>query len=342
MSVFEDGSYSCTPGISLIGKVLAGRCSMRYTRAAVGKGQIPEGETPKTMTEPADYVMDAKISSVTNPVNGECQITVQINSSDVETGFYATGILLYAQDPDDGEVPYTYLVLENGPEWIRPSSSVVGKLATFDLIAAVGDVDKVTATIDPDSIVTISAAEQLLSEHNSDPQAHPEIQQALEEFSGAATLTIDITIPVSGWVEDSDTNGAYALHADISSEQITQEMIPILTILPEAQATAKACEMSTASRTVDGALRVYAQKIPAQDMQASLSLLGGGSGASGGGTGYRLPVATATRLGGVKIGDGVNVQGDGTISVNVTQAMQEATATGEEVAEMLETVFEEI
>ena len=165
MAIFEDGSYSCTPGIALIAKVLAGRCQMEYTRAAVGKGQIPEGQSPKTMTEPADFVMNAKISAVTNPVNGECQITVQINSSNVERGFYATGILLYADDPDEGEVPYTYLMLENEPEWIRPSSSAVGKLATFDLIAAVGAVDKVTATIDPDSIVTQAAVEQDLVRH---------------------------------------------------------------------------------------------------------------------------------------------------------------------------------
>ena len=138
MAIFEDGSYSSTPGIALLGKVMAGRCQMHYTRAAVGKGTIPEGETPKTMREPAGYVMDAKISAVTNPVDGECQVTVQINSSDVEQGFYATGILLYAGRPRRGEVPYTYLVLENGPEWIRPASSAVGKLATFDLIAAGG------------------------------------------------------------------------------------------------------------------------------------------------------------------------------------------------------------
>ena len=66
---------------------------------------------------------------------------------------------LYASDPDEGEVPYTYLVLENEPEWIRPSSSIVGKLATFDIIAAVGDVDAVTATIDPNSIVTAAAVQ---------------------------------------------------------------------------------------------------------------------------------------------------------------------------------------
>lgn len=56
--MFEDGSYSCTPGVALIGKVLAGKCKMNYVRAAVGKGRIPEEKNPKTMTEVADYVMD--------------------------------------------------------------------------------------------------------------------------------------------------------------------------------------------------------------------------------------------------------------------------------------------
>ena len=37
---------------------------------------------------------------------------------------------------------------------------------------------------------------------------------------------------------------------------------------------------------------------------------------SGGGGGYTLPTATASRLGGVKIGSGVSVEDDGTISVS--------------------------
>lgn len=37
MAIFEDGSYSSAPGIALIAKVLAGRCQMYYTRAAVGR-----------------------------------------------------------------------------------------------------------------------------------------------------------------------------------------------------------------------------------------------------------------------------------------------------------------
>ena len=164
MSTFEDGSYGSLTGIKLIGKVLAGRCQMRYTRAAVGSGQIPEGFTPKTMTGPAGYVMDAMIAAVSNPVDGECQVTVQIKSDNVETGFYATNIVLFAEDPDDGEVAYTYLSLENEPEWIRPASSIVGKLATFDLIAAVGDVDAVTAVIDPEAIASVKYVDQIAAQ----------------------------------------------------------------------------------------------------------------------------------------------------------------------------------
>lgn len=170
--IYEDGSYQCLPGAALIAKVLAGRCQMRYTRAAVGQGTIPEGTSPKSLTEPPDYVMDAKIAAITNPLDGECQVTVQIYSADVDTGFYATGIMLYAEDPDLGEVPYTYLKLEEGLEWIRPASSAIGKLATFDLIVAVGAVDAVSANIAPDAVATYEAVKRLMEEHDTSDKAH--------------------------------------------------------------------------------------------------------------------------------------------------------------------------
>ena len=175
MGKFEDGIYNCLPGKALIGKVLAGRCEMHYIRVAVGKGKIPDGTSPKEIWEPPDYVMDGKIASITNPVDGECQVTVQINSSDVEHGFYCTGIMLYAEDPDDGEIPYTYLRLEDGPEWIRPASSAVGKMATFDLIAAVGDVDTVDADIAPDAIVTKDMLKEVMTDHNDSKHANTEL-----------------------------------------------------------------------------------------------------------------------------------------------------------------------
>ncbi len=310
MANFQDGSYSCTSGIALIGKVLAGRCKMRYTRAAVGKGAIPEGESPKTVLEPPDYVMDAQIANVTNPVNGECQVSLQISSADVEHGFMVTGALLYAEDPDEGEVPYTYLMLENEPVWIRPSSSTVSQLATFDLIAAVGDVDNVSAAIDPDSIVTRAVVEQLIS---------------------GATIVTEITIPKDGWQDGTGHVGEpgmednYGLRLDIPLDGVTEAMQPFLSIHPAHLETAKSCELSTTIRTVDGAVRLYAKSIPTTEMTATLTLLCATSGIVGGsvssGEGYALPAATTTRLGGVKVGDGLSVTSDGTLSVNTGKVM---------------------
>ncbi len=257
--MFEDGSYSCSKGVALIAKVLAGKCKMNYTRAAVGKGTIPEGKNPKTMTQPADYVMEAKIAAVTNPVNGECQVTVQINSSDVEKGFFVTGILLYAQDPDEGEIPYTYLMLENGPEWIRPSSSVVGKLATFEIIAAVGDVDTVTATIDSDTIVTKTVVEKMIAE---------------------SMVQRDIVIPTTAWTEEIAEGGGGGVCANVVQKDVTDEMIPIVSIFRECMSIARNCGMSTTVETVNGGVKFYAEKTPEQDIGASLLLLraSGGSG----------------------------------------------------------------
>ena len=262
MSKFEDGSYGSLTGVTLLGKIMAGRCKMKYTRAAVGKGNIPEGKTPKTMTEPADYVMEARIVSVSNPVDGECQVTVQINSSDVEKGFYVTCIVLFAEDPDKGEVAYTYLSLENEPEWIRPSSSIVGKVATFDIIAAVGDVDTVTAVIDSDSIATKGIVEKMIAQ---------------------STLQRDIVIPTTGWIAVTAGDGG-GVKIEITQEDMTEQMIPMVSIVYSDMDTAMECGMSTVAETIEKGLRLYAEKAPGKEIHASLLLLRASGGTAGGST----------------------------------------------------------
>lgn len=319
MPNFEDGSYGCFPGISLIAKVLAGRCQMRYTRAAVGKGFIPDGMTPKTMTEPADYVMDAEISSITNPVNGECQVTVQINSANVETGFYATCILLYAEDPDEGEVPYTYLVLENGREFIRPSSSATGKLAEFDLIAAVGSVDEVFAVISMSSFATHDEVERMIRQHTS-------------------AMRRDIVIPATGW-ESGAEEAPGKLYVDVAQDGVMEYMVPSLTVLPAYLESASNCGLQCYCQTLSGAVRFYTEQAPETEIRASLLLHLVSSSGYGTGGDYVLPTATADRLGGVMIGNGVDVAPDGTISMNGTEAVLDATASDEEASGMIREVF---
>lgn len=56
--------------------------------------------------------------------------------------------------------------------------------------------------------------------------------------------------------------------------------------------------------------------MPYTEANGKPQFAGMGSGGTGGGGSYTLPTATALRLGGVKIGSGVNVSDDGTISVS--------------------------
>jgi hypothetical protein len=318
VSKFEDGCYGSLKGIALIAKVLAGRCQMHYTRVAAGKGTIPEDATPKELEQPPDYVMDAMISSVTNPVDGECQVSVQINSANVENGFYLTSLLLYAEDPDEGEVPFTYLSLENEPEWIRPSSSIVGKLAHFDMIAAVGDVDTVTATIDPDALVTLEEAKRLIAEHDTDPAAHPAIRALLPRQE-------DIVIPAEGWQQGGTEDVPANFFIDLPIEGVTESSAPWVSLGPKSTATAMQCGLDTCVCSLNGALRFFTKYVPEDDMPASLRLFfAGGSPAlapSGG-----ITPATADRVGGVKVkpGSGLSVDSSGNLTLD--------TATGSEVA----------
>ena len=256
MAKYEDGCYGSLKGIALIGKVLAGRCQMRYTRVAVGKGTISEDLTPKTLMEPPDYVMDANICSIENPVDGECQVSVQINSTYVKEGYYARWLILYAEDPDEGEIPFTALCLENEPEWIRPASSIVGKLATFDIIAAVGDVDTVTATIDPDSLVTRGEWEKLAAQ--------------------IALIRKSLTIPAAGWEKVGEGNYPYRL--ELAVEGVTRERIPALTIPEAGESTAGACGLAPWVETLDGAIRLATVSVPAEPIPAILTLQGDAAG----------------------------------------------------------------
>lgn len=153
----------------------------------------------------------------------------------------------------------------------------------------------------------------------------------------------EITIPAYGWKDASEEEKENRfLYVDIAQEDVTEDMTPIVSIIPSDIEKAKKCGMSTACRTLDEKVRFYAEKSPSAEIHADLILLQSHSGAAGGGgtsTSYVLPTATQTRLGGVKIGDNVKVANDGTISVDGTGLLDEAAAADEDVRETLDSVF---
>ena len=130
--------------------------------------------------------------------------------------------------------------------------------------------------------------------------------QAAQEYLSIAARTVvrEITVPAEGWFQDETA----PLALDVAVEGAEESQIPVVSLHPEALAGARDAGLYPVAQTRAGAVRLWAKRTPAAELPATLILLSGG-GAGG------LPIATANTLGGVMIGENVNVTSDGKISV---------------------------
>ena len=72
----------------------------------------------------------------------------------MEQGFVITEAGLFAQDPDEGEILYAYLDMSTDPQYIYQRGGSVNKVAEITLGVIIGAIEKVTARIAPDSLIT--------------------------------------------------------------------------------------------------------------------------------------------------------------------------------------------
>lgn len=111
-------------------------------------------------------------------------------------------------------------------------------------------------------------------------------------------------------------------------ERITVVMSPGALITRE--------EFDERFEALSGEIQAVSQAVPVFSVEGRTLVISSGIwGGTGGGSGsaYILPAATASRLGGVKIGDGIGVTTDGTISTDVTAIAEAAAAAVEENTE---------
>lgn len=243
-------------------------------------------------------------------------------------GFTARGIGLLDSGGD-------LIAVCNMPDTVK-AVIVDGAAATLTLIMhiVVTNVDALEFKIDP-SVDTVSSAELKAAIQRNTEEIIALVNAMLAGMS--SILTVDIVISPTGWEKGNEPDEPEGWHIDVPQEQIREDMVPILTILPAYMDTAEDCSMSSVTRTLDGVLRIYAESAPEAEIRASLALLctsGGGGGTGSVGAGYVLPPATEDRLGGVKVGNGLNVGPDGTLSVNPNKIMTDEDLADEaEVAE---------
>lgn len=155
------GTVITAKGRSLIAKTIAMNAAVKFTRAAVGTGSVSSGYDPAYLTNLNQYQMDGKITAMSSE-NETAYITFQIASRDVESGFVITEAGLFAEDPDEGEILYAYLGMSDDPQYIYKNGGEVNKVAEITLGVIIGQVEKITAVIAPDGLVSKKQFEEAL------------------------------------------------------------------------------------------------------------------------------------------------------------------------------------
>lgn len=207
---FNDGSYLTEKGNALIGKLLASEGTLKFTKVTAGDGSIPSGKSPEGMTELGNYVTDGLIASVSSSATGEASVVVQISSIDLAQGFSCTELGLWAEDPDEGDILYAYLYLQQHPEWIRADADAVNKLATFTIVTIVKNVALVTAVINPDAFATMAdLANYALIGHGHEISDIAGLQEILDDYGDEIDLLSDL---ISG-----DMPGGITFSADFAT-----------------------------------------------------------------------------------------------------------------------------
>lgn len=292
------------------------------TRTAVGSGRVDETINLADVHELVSYAAEGAIAERRHE-GDRLYLTVQYTNAKLTAGaFSLSEYMIYIEDPvTKMETDFIYATLGDYPQSVPVCGGgwPEGKW-DFPMVVALSD----------ELQVFVSAPAGLA---DWDDLAH---------VAGAlAARRLDITIPATGWTQGGTEKRPYI--RDIPMESATERTIPSLTILPEGEDAAFACGLAPFAQTLDGVLRVYAKSAPTAPIPASLVLQGDSSifllSGNGGGINPLLP-ATADTLGGVKVGSGLNVGPDGTLSVDAEAVMtNEDLVNEDEVAKSVASIL---
>ncbi len=132
-------------GYALLSKVLAGTAELKYTRIAIGDGKF-EGEYYNELKELINEKLESGIDSV--KVNGDGSATIGCKYSNVGLSevININEIGLFADDPDVGEILYSYTVADGNSNFIGPSQTTV-VFEDLEIQTYISSVENITANV---------------------------------------------------------------------------------------------------------------------------------------------------------------------------------------------------
>ena len=152
LGTFADNAITSL-GEDLISKALVGQ-QIKFTRIVLGDGYMPAAQSPQTMTDVVSPRVDVPITKCELNTSGDAVVGGRWDNSQQDEGFYWRELALYAEDPDAGEILYSYGNSGGTAEYIPAAkATLVEKL--IDVITFVGYATDVTAVFDPNFNISL-------------------------------------------------------------------------------------------------------------------------------------------------------------------------------------------
>ena len=182
---------------------------------------------------------------------------------------------------------------------------------------------------------TASANKSEIQANRAQSEADRAKAEADRAAAGGSIQIKNIVIPTVGWNQEADGSGGYTI--DVAVEGAIETMFPSVSIHRTALSVAQKAGLFPSVQLLTGFLRFWALSPPTSNIPVTVALMTPGC-LSGRGCTYVLPPATATQLGGVKIGSGITAAVDGTITASAGISSEEV-VSGTDIEKMLDEIF---
>lgn len=258
-------------GRKLLAKRIAGE-ELEITRVMVGSGDVPEDTSPVYFT---DLIQPMAQATSTLPVAKDNTVSFIVEyrsdlNGGLKQGFWIKEFGVFARD-EENEILLYYATLGDFPQYVTAFQNGAVDIRRYPVTIAIADGVDVTIAYPALAFVTEEKLRELLEK-----EAIPYLERIIKN----STIQSNIVIPATAWMEEIAEGGGGGVCANVEQKDVTDEMIPIVSIFRECMSIARNCGMSTTAETVNGGVKFYAEKAPEQDIGASLLLLraSGGSG----------------------------------------------------------------
>lgn len=151
-------TYITTKGRNLLAKALAQGFAIQFTAAEIGTGAAGTDEQIVAYTGLVNKFADAVMGGRNYEGNATCKFAIQYTTSGLTQTVFITEIGIYATDPDDGKILFSYTTFGQDADRLFPNSEAsIYRVYDVTVLFSAGS-GGLTVTIDPTALMKANQA----------------------------------------------------------------------------------------------------------------------------------------------------------------------------------------